>query len=1002
MKLSAKLLRCKECQNTRNNNTILLTDKTYQDLHKVKCSTCTNQWLVCSVHDCRWGSRSYLEAQKHVQKVHHCIKVPSFFNKSDNHNHAFIDNQLLPCDDNDSISNSFGIDNDLSSVQQSVPETILNKFISCHNDVDLTEYNKKVRRFLACESHNVGNGIKQLVTCAFSMNSNSDYSKISLKEVKYHLKATIFCCLLSSSQQSKFGELCDMMLNSCINVNVGNNTFQNTRIPTSLKDVDRYYLKRSTSIVQNVPIPTIIEFDDHAYVSIKEVVQHILYMNIPIDGMLTEMTDNDYKNIISSYSEMTCTEISTIIRSKVKHDIGATAMITPLIINIILWSDDFEPNHVKQHKKSTWIKTVTIAPPKGCQTSTKHSFVIALGPKEKSHEKLNAHFFNELKSLESPVFMYCKATNSNIPVVVKVVAVSADRPERSALNCMLGHNGVSSRRWRYSAYIKQTKLKSCRDCMKKRILNTDVEHTDLLHHCTKCYDWNYSHPSMKKTKPDNYPITQHPDSPSPPAGREVLNIGEDLHPIELTYPVLIQGVKFAFFNCYHNYWTKSSAMVYLKSIGINESYGNAKIYQVAIQCQANTSITSSTLFNYISFPVHWNYGFTLDQCIDTPMHQIFQGVVKSVMEKTMSWLTRKGTAHYKAFGDYVNSTLDDVYNLGIDWCRMEKFQRGRTYSLGGWQAEQYVAFSRCILVIYASIRDVVGSDEVGIDEHECMIQSLLCFVSRVMCNECIGTDILLNYIKCFLSSCDLFENKAYIMNEDDAMWYTKGNFLSLLNLPEQIKKFGKLRLYWEGSRERTIQQIKPYLINMRQTSSYFKTKMTHMYVSEVLDSIDTDLHHHFKEDYGDAQSNVYARYSSFKIYSYSDDIEELIKLGKVLSVVYLSLSGHEARFYVCQHSNNPKSCLLYQVSFLDNDGFNKMGLWYAPIEISIANIGNEKTQAEIDNMTEVYAILYPCISRNRFLKNCYSTICHNWKYRNKHNVLVLPELSINLFLSSIN
>ena len=71
--------------------------------------------------------------------------------------------------------------------------------------------------------------------------------------------------------------------------------------------------------------------------------------------------------------------------------------------------------------------------------------------------------------------------------------------------------------------------------------------------------------------------------------------------------------------------------------------------------------------------------------------------------------------------------------------------------------------------LYASIRDVVGNKKIGIDEHETMIQSLLCFVSSVMCNDRISRDILLDYIKCFLSSCDLFENKAYIMNEDNAM-----------------------------------------------------------------------------------------------------------------------------------------------------------------------------------------------------------------------------------------
>ena len=60
---------------------------------------------------------------------------------------------------------------------------------------------------------------------------------------------------------------------------------------------------------------------------------------------------------------------------------------------------------------------------------------------------------------------------------------------------------------------------------------------------------------------------------------------------------------------------------------------------------------------------------------------------KSVKKKTMSWLTQKNNSQYKAFGDYVNSTFDDTYDIAVNWCRMEKFTRGRSYSLAGWQAE---------------------------------------------------------------------------------------------------------------------------------------------------------------------------------------------------------------------------------------------------------------------------------------------------------------------------
>ena len=119
--------------------------------------------------------------------------------------------------------------------------------------------------------------------------------------------------------------------------------------------------------------------------------------------------------------------------------------------------------------------------------------------------------------------MYCKSTNCNIPVVIKILAVSADRPERSALNCMLGHNGISSRRWRYSAYINQSKLKSCNVCFQRRLESLNVACSQNKFLCRLCFDWEYNHPSMKELKPDNYPSREHPDSPLPPKGREIRN-----------------------------------------------------------------------------------------------------------------------------------------------------------------------------------------------------------------------------------------------------------------------------------------------------------------------------------------------------------------------------------------------------------------------------------------------------------------------------------------------
>ena len=303
-----------------------------------------------------------------------------------------------------------------------------------------------------------------------------------------------------------------------------NPTFSNsngllqTRPLSSSIDVDRYYLKRSTCIASNMPIPTVNNKYGHAYVSIKEALQHFLSFEVNIDGMLMHDISSSYKNIISSLSLVTRSKMCEHQRSQIKLS-SHSSSINPLIIYCIIWSDDFEPNHVKQFKKSTWIKTITFAPPQNCNTSTQHTYVLALSSKQRDHENVNLHYNKELQELKSPNFMYCKNTNCNIPVVLVPLAISADRPERSSLNCMLGHNGLNTKRWRYSAYITKLKLKSCIKCQRQRIncLLSDRTHNNINQ--TFCYDWNYNHIEMSRNTPYDYPKHQHSDSLSPPRGK---------------------------------------------------------------------------------------------------------------------------------------------------------------------------------------------------------------------------------------------------------------------------------------------------------------------------------------------------------------------------------------------------------------------------------------------------------------------------------------------------
>ena len=71
------------------------------------------------------------------------------------------------------------------------------------------------------------------------------------------------------------------------------------------------------------------------------------------------------------------------------------------------------------------------------------------------------------------------------------------------------------------------------------------------------------------------------------------------------------------------------------------------------------------------------------------------------------------------------------------------------------------------------------------------------------------------YVKVFLFLFRSFEEKAFHDTDGNFMWYNRLNFVLLLNLSNQTEKFGDLRLYWVGRKERCIQLIKPFMKNVR-------------------------------------------------------------------------------------------------------------------------------------------------------------------------------------------
>ena len=78
--------------------------------------------------------------------------------------------------------------------------------------------------------------------------------------------------------------------------------------------------------------------------------------------------------------------------------------INPMILYLLFWSDDFEGAMLRKNKKSVWIKTVTICPPRDKITSTKYKYVVGIGRKRYDHDEINTLHKNGLHQLKnSPI-----------------------------------------------------------------------------------------------------------------------------------------------------------------------------------------------------------------------------------------------------------------------------------------------------------------------------------------------------------------------------------------------------------------------------------------------------------------------------------------------------------------------------------------------------------------------------------------------------------------------
>ena len=506
---------------------------------------------------------------------------------------------------------------------------------------------------------------------------------------------------------------------------------------------------------------------------------------------------------------------------------------------------------------------------------------------------------------------------------------------------------------------------------------------------------------MKKVVlPEGYPETIHNESPPPHAQRQIERV-RHLYPMVLTFDNLKAGANVIFFNVYKKTFNVKNANTYGRSVGIASDFlNNSVIAKAQSLREENPNYSQNELLTKLTFPTLWTCPIKLNQYIDAPMHLIFQGIIKSLIEMISEWLTAlstKNESYYKNFCTIIHPLMLSISNMNITWCALNTFNSTKNYKPTGWIANNYLAFARLMLLLYRYIRSVVKETEAGLLECEGMIQSGLCLVSYIMSKHNNDPKPIMEYAKLFLSCVDKFEAKVYVVTSIKPIWKTRGNFLSLLNLPLQQEYFGTVRNFWEGERERYIQHIKPLLSQLRHSTSFLVTKLErlfqHIALDYVLESIPNSVS-------AQLSAPSYDRNNDFLIYKDIDTLNQLISKNEPISGIVINCNSQpEQRYKYCVVVKNTEDSLkCYVITFNDITGYKKCAHYFKTLNEFCANDVTSSyytSKSQLKRDIHHYILLIPNLEEGH--SSDYTVVSNEWTYLQEDALLNFPQIQYNLF-----
>jgi len=702
-------------------------------------------------------------------------------------------------------------------------------------------------------------------------------------------------------------------------------------LPQTPSSVRQRFMEGTFAVLPNLPHPDVKTLGEFSFVSLKECVQDLLAHGVSIEKIQQSADDteeNNNNNVVRKVRE--CKESKALYNRS-----QSLSEIPDIVISIFVWSDAFEPNtSSKQNRGSVYLKTVSFVRPEfSTANPNAYTYCVAVGPVKSDREVVERKFYEELESFSTtplPRF-FSKEENKVCTVYLEVLCVLQDQPERRKVNYLAYGNSNFHGRWGWSCDFKSlsTVLPSCTVCRKNLLANRPSVST-----CDKCLSWRIekNHPLCKFEAPKKFPLCSSDSG--------------ILYPFKLSYSVLENCVEKCHSKIIDGTWNKTTARSFLsfnclnnESITaiISNAY-NCKLIsraEVLGHVDALNEIRNNLPENFCPWkkPSIWAMKNTLQHHIDTIMHLLFLGVTKTLMVDCHTWLT----SHNKLsmFQNTTENMYEEVQLLSVSWCKCLPYGSGK---FGAHVSENYLACARLMKWYYqgigmleeeevfeepttpqhkwtvkvnsnwlrirglstvgnaATLRDRVkehqSTDQYRtlpisgfLDEVEKLKTTIITWVgllTRIMHEEMSSCmiDNIERLTKVFLDSYSEFDKVT--SSEKLPVWIRHYNFLSLLNLPDIIQRYGPLRNFWEGGicGEAIIASVKPE-ITMGLRKNWSCSLLKKVMRKKAFESIDSNS----SKFPGNKVQNSHLDKSSFRKYSGLAELKYLLDNRKPLSCI---------------------------------------------------------------------------------------------------------------------